>query len=379
MEILPAGMAAPMMLKRRPLASAAAGAGDAARSIHASPEIRSRPIRRRPIRRRRGRTDSGRLLHGTLYPGISRRRHGNRLRNQGLWRPATARYSRWIWCADRIAARVEYLENRFSTYRENSEISRFNAHPGQDWFSVSPAFLDVLRHGIAISELSGGAFDMTVSPLVELWGFGAGGHSGRVPPREAIDRLLPATGYTLLELRETPPAVRRTHPGVQLDFSAIAKGYAVDEIWRLLAEEGLSAYTVEIGGEVRTRGRRADGRDWSIGIVNPVGAGVAEATRLRDAAIATSGDYRNFFEYEGRRYSHTIDPRTGWPVSHDLTAVSVVNSTAATADALATALLVLGSAAGLELAEREGIAARLVLRTADGLKVVRTPAYEALP
>ncbi len=170
---------------------------------------------------------------------------------------------------DRIAARLEDIEDRFSTYREDSEVSRFNAHPGQDWFSVSLAFLDVLRHGNAISELSGGAFDMTVSPLVELWGFGAAGRSGGIPAREVIDRLLPATGYTLLELRETPPAVRRTHPGVQLDFSAIAKGYAVDEIWRLLAEEGLSAYTVEIGGEVRTRGRRADREDWSIGIVNP--------------------------------------------------------------------------------------------------------------
>lgn len=280
---------------------------------------------------------------------------------------------------ERIAARLEDIEDRFSTYRENSEISRFNAHSGQGWFSISPEFLEVLRLGIAMSELTGGAFDPTVAPLVELWGFGTTDRSDRVPPGEAVDRLLSATGHTHLELREAPPAVRRTHTGVQLDLSAVAKGHAVDEIWKLLADAGLSAFTVELGGEVRSRGQRADGRDWSIGIENPDGTSVAEAVPLRNAAIATSGDYRNYFDYEGQRYSHIVDPRTGWAVSHDLTAVSVISSTAATADALATALLVLGPEAALEFAEREGIAARLVSRTADGFRVVRSPAYEALP
>ena len=276
---------------------------------------------------------------------------------------------------ERIAAYLEDQENRFSTYRRDSEVSRFNAHPGQDWFAVSPAFLELLEQGIEISELSRGAFDMTVGPLVELWGFGAGGGTGRIPPREALDALSAATGFTHLELRGAPPAVRRTRAGVRLDFSAIAKGYAVDGLWRLLGESGLTAYVVELGGEVRTRGRGADGEDWSIGIEDP--GGFTEAVFLRDAAMATSGDYRNYFEHEGRRYSHTLDPRTARPVAHSLASVNVIRPTAAAADALATALLVLGPEAGLELAVREGIAARLVLRTGDGFEVLHTPAYEA--
>ena len=278
---------------------------------------------------------------------------------------------------DRIAAHLEDLEDRFSTYRQDSEVSRFNAYPGQDWFSVSPVFLEVLRQGIAISQLSDGAFDMTVGPLVELRGFAAGDRTGLIPPRHAIEALLAATGFAYLEMRDTPPAVRRTRPGVQLDLSGIAKGYAVDELSRLLGEAGFSAYMVEIGGEVRSRGHRADGEDWAVGIEDPDGAGTTATVPLRDAAIATSGDYRNYFEYEGQRYSHTLDPRTARPITHSLASVSVISSTAATADALATALLVMGPAAGLELAVRENIAARLVLRTADGLQVLHTPAYEA--
>ncbi len=277
----------------------------------------------------------------------------------------------------RVAARLEGLDNLFSTYRPDSEVSRFNAQPGVEWFGVSPDFLAVLEQSVSVSQLTGGAFDATVGPLVVLWGFGAGETSERIPDPEEVGRLLQATGSGHLQWRESPPAVRRTRPGVRLDFSAIAKGYAVDRIWELLSEAGLQDYLVEVGGEVRTRGRPADGRDWSIGIENPDGSGVAGAVPLRDAAIATSGDYRNFFEHEGRRYSHVIDPRTGWPVAHDLASVTVVSPTAARADALATALLVVGRVAGMELAEREGIAALLVVRAEMGLEVVRSPAYQS--
>ena len=203
------------------------------------------------------------------------------------------------------------------------------------------------------------------------------GNAARPPSREDVERLLSVTGFSHLQLRETPPAVRRLRPGVQLDFSGVAKGYAVDEVWDLLSEADLSDYLVEIGGEVRTRGTRADGRAWSIGIESPDRTGVTEAVPLRDAAIATSGDYRNYFEHEGERYSHVLDPRVGWPVSHGLASVTVIASSAATADALATALLVLGPDTGLQLAVDQGMAVRLVVSTAEGLKVLLTPAYEA--
>lgn len=291
--------------------------------------------------------------------------------------PAHASAVSLVLLRQRVAARLEDLENVFSTYRPDSEVSRFNAHPGQEWFGVSPEFLDVLEQAVTVSQLTDGAFDATIGPLVELWGFGAGDTLRRIPDREVLEQLLSDAGFEYLQFRDSPPTVRRTRPGVQLDFSAIAKGYAVDRVWELLSEAGLGAYLVDVGGEVRTRGRRADGRDWSIGVENPDGSSVAEAVPLRNAAIATSGDYRNFFEYEGRRYSHVLDPRSGWPVSHELTAVSVISTTTVMADALATALLVLGPETGLELAEREQIAARLVVRSADGLTVLRTPAFEA--
>ena len=277
----------------------------------------------------------------------------------------------------RVAARLEGLDNLFSTYRPDSEVSRFNAQPGVEWFGVSPDFLAVLEQSVSVGRITGGAFDATVGPLVELWGFGAGETSERIPDPEEVGGLLQATGSGHLQWRESPPAVRRTRPGVRLDFSAIAKGYAVDRIWELLSEAGLQDYLVEVGGEVRTRGRPADGRDWSIGIENPDGSGVADAVPLRDAAIATSGDYRNFFEHEGRRYSHVIDPRTGWTVAHDLASVTVVSPTAARADALATALLVLGPVAGMELAEHEEIAALLAVRADESLELMRSSAYQA--
>ncbi len=277
----------------------------------------------------------------------------------------------------RVAARLEGLDSLFSTYRPDSEVSRFNAQPGVEWFGVSPDFLAVLEQSVSVSQLTGGAFDATVGPLVVLWGFGAGETSERIPDPEEVGRLLQATGSAHLQWRESPPAVRRTRPDVRLDFSAVAKGYAVDRIWELLSEAGLQAYLVEVGGEVRSRGRHADGRDWSIGIENPDGSGVAGAVPLRDAAVATSGDYRNFFEHGGRRYSHVIDPRTGWPVAHNLASVTVVSPTAARADALATALLVLGPVAGMELAEHEEIAALLAVRADEGIEVVRSSAYQA--
>lgn len=283
--------------------------------------------------------------------------------------------------AARIAERLEALDGRFSTYRETSEVSRFNAHIGDAWFEISPELLDVLMRGVAVSELSDGAFDMTVGPLVELWGFGASDPPEAVPPQARIDSLLQATGSEYLQIRVSPPALRRTRHGVSLDLSAIAKGFAVDDIWDLLDGAGLTAYMVEVGGEVRTRGVRADGGAWVIGIENPLmgeaGGAIQDTVRLRDAAIATSGDYRNYFEHEGNRYSHTLDPRTGWPVSHGLTAVSVIAERATDADALATALMVLGPELGLQLATRERIAARLMVRDGDKLEVLQTPEYGA--
>ena len=172
--------------------------------------------------------------------------------------------------ATNIRARLEELDERLSTFRETSEISRFNADPGTDWFAVSAETVFILRQGIEVSALSGGAFDMTVGPLVDLWGFGPAGEPTRVPAQAEIDALLASTGYELLQIRASPPAVRRTRPGVQIDLSAIAKGYAVDELTVVLDNAGVGAYLVEIGGEVRARGVKTDGTAWRIAVESPV-------------------------------------------------------------------------------------------------------------
>ncbi len=278
-----------------------------------------------------------------------------------------------------IEARLIELDQRLSTYRETSEVSRFNTYRGTSWFTVSEETAFILITAIAISKLSEGAFDVTIGPLVDLWGFGPDGQPERVPEQAEIDALLAITGYELLQVRESPPSVRRTRPGVKIDLSAIAKGYAVDALAALLDNVGVDAYLVEIGGEVRARGTKADGADWRIAVESPLAGTrlIQTVVRLRDTAIATSGDYRNFFEHNDVRYSHTINPRTGWPIAHHLGAASVISDSAMNADAWATALLVLGSERGLETARREGLAANLIIRTDDGVEEIRTPAFDA--
>ena len=279
--------------------------------------------------------------------------------------------------ATNIRARLEELDERLSTFRETSEVSRFNRYPGTDWFAVSEETAFILHTGTVVSDRSEGAFDMTVGPLVNLWGFGPDGQPERLPTQGEIDALLAITGFESLDVRNSPPAVRRLRPGVQIDLSAIAKGYAVDELAVLLEMAGVDAYLVEIGGEVRARGVKSDGSDWKIAVESPVAGTrlIQNVVRLRKMAIATSGDYRNFFEHGGKRYSHTIDPRTGWPIAHRLGGVSVISETAIVADAWATALLVMEPKQGLEIARREGLAATLIVRADQGVEELRTDGF----
>jgi thiamine biosynthesis lipoprotein len=279
--------------------------------------------------------------------------------------------------ATNIRVRLEELDERLSTFRETSEVSRFNRYPGADWFTVSEETAFILHTGAAVSERSEGAFDMTVGPLVNLWGFGPDGQPERIPEQAEIDALLRTTGYELFRVRVSPPAVRRLRPGVQIDLSAIAKGYAVDELAVLLENAGVDAYLVEIGGEVRARGVKADDSDWKIAIESPIAGTrqIQNVVRLRNTAIATSGDYRNFFELAGKRYSHTIDPRNGWPIAHELGAASIISETTIVADAWATAMLVLGPESGIEVARREGLAANLIVRSDQGVEALRTDGF----
>jgi thiamine biosynthesis lipoprotein len=226
---------------------------------------------------------------------------------------------------------------------------------------------------------SRGAFDPTVAPLVRLWHFGPRAQAGGVPTAEEIVRVRQSIGFRLIDVRLDPPALRKTDPRVELDLNAIAPGFAVDRIAEHLEQRGVPGYMVEIGGEIRTRGAKPDGQPWRVGIEQPVEGMrlVHRALSLTDAALATSGDYRNFFVRDGVRYSHTIDPHSGRPVTHHLASVTVVADDCTTADGLATTLTVLGPAAGREFAAERGIAAYFLVRRDDGFDALATPAFTA--
>ena len=267
-----------------------------------------------------------------------------------------------------IDARLQALNAQLSTYSDDSEVSRFNAAAANEWFAVSESTAEIVASAQTISRQSNGAFDITVGPLVDLWGFGASNYRNSPPPVAAIEAQLATVGYQNLSVRSSPPALAKQRADIAIDLSAIAKGYAVDEVGKLLDAAGLDAWLVEVGGELRTRGSKPDGDDWRVAIEKPVPGerSVQRIVTLRDAAIATSGDYRNFFEFAGVRYSHSINPLTGWPVQDGIGSVSVIASTAMTADAWATALLVMGETDALRVAEEQQLAVNLVLYAADG-------------
>ncbi len=277
----------------------------------------------------------------------------------------------------RIQLALEDVNRRMSTWRDDSEVSLFNAAPPGEWFPVSQDTTALVAMARAVSRMSDGAFDITVGPVVDLWGFGPDPVRVTPPAQDEIAAALARVGYLALESRATPPALRKTAPDLAVDLSGIAKGHAVDRVAAVLEQAEAANYLIEVGGELRVAGLNRRGEPWTVAVEDPLAAGrqVHRVLNVTDTAIATSGDYRNFFEYERKRYSHTIDPRTGLPVSHDLVSVTVLDESAALADALSTALLVLGPEAGGELAERTDIAAYFVVRSGDGVMARWTSAF----
>jgi thiamine biosynthesis lipoprotein len=283
-----------------------------------------------------------------------------------------------------IEATLDQVIAEVSTYEPGSELSRLNADPSTDWLPVSPGLLAALGEGLRLSEVSGGAFDITVGPLVNLWGFGPDPRADAVPAPEAIAATLERVGHAKLALRAEPPAVRKARGDVYIDLSALGEGLGADRMAAYLESVGVSDYMVGVAGTLRVRGRNAASKPWGIAIEQPTPGrrAVQRVLPVTDQAVSTSGDYRNFFEADGRRYSHHIDPRTGAAVAHRLASVTVVLPAAAdaamAADGLATALILLGEAAAPALAESLGVAAYFILREDQGFREVMTPAMEAL-
>ena len=275
-----------------------------------------------------------------------------------------------------IDAELEAVNDSMSTWLEDSEISRFNRLPADTAMTVSPRFAEVLEAALAIGAASGGAYDVTVAPLVDLWGFGARGPQGGVPEPTALAKARARVGQENLDWNPDRRQLdKRT--GIALDFSSIAKGYAVDRVAAILEARGFENYLVEIGGEMRVAGRSPRGDAWRVAVERPEAGtrAVARGIELSDRAIATSGDYRNFFTVDGVRYSHMIDPRTGAPVTHDVVSVTVIHKSCMVADGWATALAVLGREAALEVAAEAGLAVYLLARGEDGFEEYRSPAF----
>lgn len=272
-----------------------------------------------------------------------------------------------------VLARINAL---MSTYEANSELSLFNEARSVDSMEVSVDTHTVVAEAMRIGDLTEGAFDVTVGPLVDLWGFGPAPRSLTIPRDEALADAASTVDYRLLN--SSGLSLRKSMPAVHMDLSGIAKGYAVDCLAELLDGHGVEDYLIDIGGELRTHGQKPDGQPWRVGIERPVPGqrSVFRVVELGDRAIATSGNYRNFFVYEGRRYSHTLDPRTGRPVTHQLSSVSVIADRAMTADALATAIMVLGPDQGYEFSRSHDLAASLIVQQGDGFDKRWTPAFE---
>lgn len=262
-----------------------------------------------------------------------------------------------------------------STYDPNSELSRLNQTTANSPFAISEQTEIVLREAIRLGKLSNGVLDVTVGPLVNLWGFGPDKKPEQTPSPAALSNIREYVGIDKFVLDNR--VVTKLHDKVYIDLSTIAKGYGVDVVADILEASGIEAYLVEIGGEMRLKGKKLNGKDWRIAIEKPITTerAIQRLISIGDNAIATSGDYRNYYEHDGQRYSHLINPNTGHPIVHNLVSVSVVHPSSMVADGLATALIVMGFDAAKELVEAQGIAVLMITKEAEGFVEYQSPEF----
>jgi thiamine biosynthesis lipoprotein len=264
---------------------------------------------------------------------------------------------------------LDQVVAEMSHWEDDSHLGRYNAAAAGSWHTLPPAFYDVLSFALDVARASGGACDPCAGSLVNLWGFGPHGRFDQpdfiAPTSEQIDAVRAQLAAARAQFALEPaPARRAFQPGgIALDLSAVAKGYGVDRLAYYLKSLGILHFVVEVGGELRGAGVKPDGQPWWVALEQVEQGGDELVLALHGLAVATSGDYRRYFERDGRRYAHTIDPRSGMPIANDLASVTVIHPQCMAADAWSTALTVLGPVDGLALAERQGLAARFVART----------------
>jgi len=276
-------------------------------------------------------------------------------------------------------ARFEAVDQALSTYRPASALSRFNAEPSGEWVSIDPELGAVLAYALTLAQRSDGAYDVTVGPLVNLWGFGPDPAKNRVPDEAAIAAARAHVGWGKVAVDAALTRARK-EPGVRVDLSSLGKGRGVDRVAEYLDSAGVTNYLIDLSGKLRARGHNPSGKPWRVAVERP-GAdntlGEAPASiALRDASVATAGDYRRYFEVDGRHYSHIIDPHSGYPVTHATVSATALGATCMEADALATVLMVMPPDAALRLANEARIPALLVGRGA-GYEVTPSAAWPA--
>lgn len=276
------------------------------------------------------------------------------------------------------------VNNQMSTYQNDSEISRFNQlKEANQAVEISKDFAKVVQEAIRLNTVTEGALDVTVGPLVNLWGFGPDKRLNKVPSAEKISERSTYVGIDKIVLKiEDTPHLSKSEPNLYLDLSSIAKGFGVDKLAEHLEHIGISNYLVEIGGELRGKGKNLQGLDWRIAIEQPVmaqGQAAQITVPLHNLAMATSGNYRNYFEDEqGNRLSHIIDPKQLRPVSHNLASITVLAPTTMTADGLSTGLFVLGAEKALAVAEREKLAIFLIIKNGEAFETQMSSEFKKL-
>ena len=276
-----------------------------------------------------------------------------------------------------ISLRLNEIDALMSTWKTDSELSLLNASETGVWYGLSQQLLDMLVLAREISLQTGGAFDITVGPLVNLWGFGPNGKVEQVPPQLFIDAARTRVGIDKFSLDIDNRRIMKS-ADIYLDLSAIAKGHAVDAVSDLLADRGISNHLVEIGGEVKVMGSKIDAQPWQIGLESPSidSPTLQRVVQIKDISVATSGDYRNYFAEDGVRYSHIIDPVSGRPIEHHLASVTVLHADSANADALATALFVMGPERALDFAERNELAVFMLVKQGDSFVESYSSAFQ---
>jgi thiamine biosynthesis lipoprotein len=279
-----------------------------------------------------------------------------------------------------LRSTLDRIEGLMSTWDRDSELSRFNRSTSLEPFAISPETFEVFRWSLEVGALTGGALDVTVGPLVDAWGFGPSGPRNAPPSNAEIARLREATGAGQLELNPKALTVRKARPEVRCDLSSVVPGYAADRLWTGLADRGFTDFLIDVGGEVRTRGRNEAGKPWQVAIERPQpqSDAIQRVVRISDLAITTAGDYRKYREVDGQRVAHILDPRTGRPLTHRLASVTVIDALAVRADAFDTALMVLGPEEGFALAMKLNLAALFIERTGEGFSERATARFEAI-